>query len=728
MNKSPETSIGWPFIAALVGFWAWFHYRVLFGGNTFVLEDSSRFFFPLWKWGSEVWGKGWVPLWNADAGFGTPYLADPQMAAWYPPVYFFYRVFSPVTAFNLLICGHHLFGLLGFYYFARKKGFSNWAAFTGSFIFGFSFNTVSLTWASPMLFTYAWIPWIFTAVNRLKNNEKSSFLFLSFALAMQLAAGYPLFFYLTILTLLVEAVFEIKGLRIRAVALGFGAVFIAFLYNAAWLIPFREFISFSNLSERTAFSESLGWGDLASWLNPFFKGHPLYSHPEAPFSVTVYFAGLPLLVLMIWGIVSRKVKPASVLIFLVILVLSLGETAFLGGLLKGPVPGYSLLVRSGYWIPFVIWVALEVFLEAVAGLKAFEEKNPTPAIGFWMVSAFLVYGWALAVGVPWDLGSFWISFCFLLAVGLPRHLTPGFRQAFLALAIIFSLWPMAWNINFTMDRSYYEDKPPILLRMTLPGRLYQSSESVDALKTVSGKSVGDAYEKLKQSLLPNSPLGWGRDEVSFVNSLCMDSFLKWYLWTDHTDVRTAHKLLDFLNVRYRIGYLPFAHPELSESPEDPASLFENKTLLPKWFSTEKALPVPEGLDVGQYVLDPSFDLGKECFIADPSGTGDYQHRLVEETERTACSVHLEAPGKGRGLLVSSETDYPGWRAKVHGKDKPVELVNQAFRGIILSEGEDQVSLDYIPSSFRLGCFISLCVCGIWFGAILRILTGIEKHF
>ncbi|HTC22088.1 MAG TPA: hypothetical protein VK859_14625, partial [bacterium] len=478
MIKSREISIGWPFIAALVGFWAWFHHRVLFGGDTFVLEDSSRFFFPLWKWGSGVWGKGWVPLWNPDAGFGTPYLADPQMAAWYPPVYFFYKVFNPVTAFNLLICGHHLFALLGFYYFAKKRGFFNWVAFNGSLIFGFSFNSVSLTWASPMLFTYAWIPWIFAAAYSLNKRRWRGFLFLSFVLAMQLAAGYPVFFYLTILTLLVTALFEVKRLEIWDVAAGLGAAVIAFLYNAAWLLPFREFIPFSNLGQRTSFCESLVWGDLASWLNPFLKGHPLYSHPEAPFSVTVYFAGLPLLVVVIWGLVTRKVKPAAVFIFGVILVLSLGKTAFLGGFLRFLVPGYSLLVRSGYWIPFAIWAALRVFLEVVEGLNPLEEKKSVLSAGFWIVSSLLVYGTALAEGVPWDLWTLWISFCFVVLVGFPRPLSPAIRQICLAFAILFSLWPVVQNINFTMDRSYYEDRPLILSRMTSAGRLYQSSESV----------------------------------------------------------------------------------------------------------------------------------------------------------------------------------------------------------------------------------------------------------
>jgi hypothetical protein len=719
-NRSDFLPLAFLFMA-----WAWFHHPVLFGGNSFVLEDSSRFFFPLWKWGSEVWAKGWIPLWNPDAGFGTPYLADPQMAAWYPPVYLFYRVFNPVTAFNLLIAGHHLFALLGFYRFARKKGFSPWAALNGGILFGFSFNAISLTWACPMLFTYAWIPWIFMAANGVNNRRPGWFLFLSFTLAMQLAAGYPIFFYLTLLTLLLETVFDKKEGKNwkRNVSMGMGAIAIALLYNAAWLVPFREFIPFSNLAQRASYSESLGWSDLASWLNPFLKGHPLYSHPETPFSVTVYFVGLPLLVLLIWGISTRKVKFAPVFVFLAILVLSLGETAFLGGWLKTLMPGYSLLVRSGYWIPFVIWAALGVFLEAVTKLDSTDETNPKAKVGLWPLPVILVYGAALAAGVPWDLGSFWISLAFLLAVGLSRPFSPELRPIFLALAILFSLWPMAQSMNFTMDRSYYEDRPAILSQTTLPGRLYQSSLWVDSLKTISGDSVSDAYEKLKQAVPPNAPLGWDKEEVSYANSLFLKSFLKWYLWTDHTDEKTAGKLLDFLNVRYGIGPRPSSHSEFLKSVGNLVPLFENATMLPKWFSVTQALPLTEGQNTDQEILNPSFDLGEKCFVADEAEAGVYHHRIVEELDRVACRVHLKASGKGKGFLVSSETAYPGWRAQVNGVEKPVQLVNQAFRGIVLADGEEDVQINYAPTSFRLGCFLSLCICGLWFGAILRMLRG-----
>src|ERR1017187_10842971 len=76
-----------------------FYHQVIFGNSIFVFVDASRFFYPMWKWGAEVLKKGFIPLWNPDAQFGTPYFADPQMAYAYLPVPFLYSFLSPTNAF-----------------------------------------------------------------------------------------------------------------------------------------------------------------------------------------------------------------------------------------------------------------------------------------------------------------------------------------------------------------------------------------------------------------------------------------------------------------------------------------------------------------------------------------------------------------------------------------------------------------------------------------------------
>src|SRR5258708_3059939 len=88
-----------------------FYHQVVFGNSIFVFVDASRFFYPMWKWGAGVLSQGFIPLWNPDAQFGTPYFADPQMAYAYPPIPLLYSVLSPIDAFAALIILHHLWAL-----------------------------------------------------------------------------------------------------------------------------------------------------------------------------------------------------------------------------------------------------------------------------------------------------------------------------------------------------------------------------------------------------------------------------------------------------------------------------------------------------------------------------------------------------------------------------------------------------------------------------------------
>lgn len=705
--------------------WALFYFRVLFQGQTFILEDSSRFFFPLWKWGAAVWGKGWVPLWNPDAGFGTPYLADPQTAAWYPPLFLLYRFFQPVTAFNLLITGHHLWALFGFYLFARRRGFSPWIALAGSLTFGFTFNAISLSWATPMLLAFSWSPWVFTAAQGLEKGQRGSFFPLSIALAFQLAAGYPLFFYLTLMVLFIDWVLRTIGNRSLGfrkpgveIGLGLGAALLALAFNAAWLLPFKEFAPLSNLGLRAGFSEALHWDDLATWFNPFFKGHPLHSHPETPYSVTVYFAGLPVLAAFFWGLWRGKFSKNSFCLFFVLLVLSLGETVYVGGWLKTFWPGYQLVVRSGYWIPFVVWALARLFLEAMQSFSETEGKS----MAQWSITTTAVFLSGIALGVPLDLWTFWLAFLFTLLSGLGTFFGLKTRQAFLILALLFSLGPVDQSINFTLGRSYYEQPPEILAQLNQPGRIYHTPSAVDGLATVSGNGVADVYGKLKESVAPNWPLVFGLEEAAYSNTIFLKSLLPWYYAPEGET--GSRGILNYLRCRYVMGQLTsLKEVGAGEKTAGGLPLWENPSCGAGWYSVRNA--GPEGDWAGDLVKMkvPGFDFSKDALASDPQLEGTYQARQVSQKSFSPNQKTIEALGGGRALLVSSDTDYPGWRVQINGAWKKVAEVNHGFQGIVLENGEEKASLTYWPTTFRLGCFLSLLVCGFWaalfFNAIVK---------
>lgn len=726
MPSTKEESFLFPLLV-LVGLWVVFHSRVLFCGHAEVLLDSSRFFYPLWKWGAGVWKQGLIPLWNPDAAFGTPYLADPQMACWYPPLVFLYFLFPPTTAFTLLILGHHLWALTGFFLFARNRGFSPWTAVGGGLVFGFSFNAVSLVWITSMFFTFSWIPWVFLASDRLWEGKRGSFLLFLNALAMQMAAGYPLLAYLTGLTLgmdwFLRALTGRKEAQRARLALkagwGFLAVGLAVLYNAAWLVPLMEMIPLSNLTQRVTMTQGMDWSNLATWLNPFSKGHPLFSHPDTPFSYIVYFAGLPTMVIVLWGAVRGKVQRSSLFLFGTVLLLSLGEKAWVGGWLKHILPGYVFVVRSGYWMPLMMFATAVIFMEAfqVFSTSPIEKITPPLERVIWIILAAITYFSALVLGVPLELPSFWVSFLLIFLAGwLPSEFASGNgRRILILLSLLFSLGPVDRGIHFTMKRSYY-DPPEVVRKLSQGGRIYQPSSFVDALGTISGNGIAEAYEGQKGDLAPNLPLGYGREEVSYVNTLCLASFLKWYLWEGNDPPREA---LDYLNVRYFVGTHYFIHSKRISGDGNGIQVLENLEVVPKWFSVHRASPSSGTGNISSLAGELTNDFKGKCIILNPSQSGNYSLREVRETFRNPSQIKLEAYGKGKALLVSSETAYPGWAAEINGRWRPLEDVNGGFRGLVLQDGEEKAAVVFRPNSFRFGFFFSLLVCGLWTAMLLN---------
>ena len=700
----------------LLSLWGCLHWRVLFQGQTFILGDASSVFYPLWKWGSETLGKGLFPLWCPEVAMGTPYEADPTNAAWYPFKMLPYLLFDPTTAFNAMLLGHSLWILAGFWFLARQRGFSTWGAFGGSLILGFSSNSLLLFWSPAMALAFSWTPWVLASFDRFWKGEREGWLFFCTAIALQWSAGYPLIGYLSVFllgldllarTTLKPGFFPLRKSFLFLAALGFAA-----LFNAAWILPLAEYAPLSSLSLRGQMASAVAWGDWATWLNPFFLGHPLHT-PRPDFPFRVYFMGLPTLVLFLHGLLTRRISRRSGWLWAAVAVFSLGETAGLGGWLKSIAPGYHWVVRSGYWMPFVVLMTALACLEALESFRNEKETRRADVLG--MGLALGTYLAALAVGVPGVLLSFWLSLGLLLAFFYGGfHSTT--RTAFLCGSLFFSLGPVDQALHFTMDRSFYDSPPPLARLLTKPGRLYQAPDWVDAHLATSGNGVADACLRVKNSLPPNWPLAFGVWQAGYENTLFLKSFLDWYALPQRTKPQTSLKILDFLGARYVMGV-----PEPPGAGKVGTETWENPEALPFWFSVQKA----EGWN--SWNPDNSkFDFGAESLVGDPELEGTYLTRKVSEEFRTPNEIRISARGHGRALLVSSEMAYPGWQAKVGGAFRPLETVNGCFRGLVLNEDETEAEVVYRPVTFRLGCFLSFLACGLWAAMATRKLLSRER--
>ncbi len=704
-----------------------FYWKVIFGNSIFVFVDASRFFYPLWKWGGEVLKQGWIPLWNPDAQFGTPYFADPQMAYAYPPVPFFYLLFSPLAAFAALTILHHFWALFGFWVFARHQGFSAKASFLGSFVFGFSLHVVCSSWTPVALMTISWIPWIFFAVEKVYRGEKNGFLFLSIAWAMQFAAGYPVLTYLTTLAVFMELVWKIfrqtpnrTGWLWNRMGVLIGSGAVALAYNMVWGLPFAELFKLSNYEKGASRFQDLDWLDFGTFLSPFDQGHPLLPGYHGPhYWVSTYFVGLPTLCLLLWGALRLAYRKTPWSLLPLLLALSLGVLGF-SPFLRVFFPGYSLVIHSGYWLALIVfwmaWLAmesLEVFLDETLSVRNSLLWGGLVAVVF--LASFLVSD---STHAPFSALTFGGSLALAASAFLSRH--PWFRWGFLALALALSLGTAASSINILLDKSYYEIPPSTLGLLAKPGRIFFTPPLLKEAVILQGDNMEEAYDAAKEKMYPNWPLAFGREEVPIYNTLTLKDSFAWTFDAFRYSRHHSRKVLDYLGIRYVFGKNNFSDFKKISPSGNMVDISENPSPMPEWFSAQEAVGGGASLGADFLMADKSgMDYAKTCIVNDPALAGRYAKRKVESQSQGPDHFWITAEGNGKAMVASSETAYPGWRAEVNGKDREVETINHSFRGVVLNDGETQANFAFEPVTFRLGLFCSLVVCGLWLGIRLK---------
>jgi uncharacterized membrane protein YfhO len=81
-------------------------------------------------------------------------------------------------------------------------------------------------------------------------------------------------------------------------------------------------------------------------------------------------------------------------------------------------------------------------------------------------------------------------------------------------------------------------------------------------------------------------------------------------------------------------------------------------------------------------------------------------------------VEVEAEMAVPGILVLSDTYYPGWEVTVDGLPAPLLRVNHALRGVYLPAGTHRVVLRFIPTSFWIGLALTGTATTLGLGFLL----------
>jgi hypothetical protein len=177
----------------------------------------------------------------------------------------------------------------------------------------------------------------------------------------------------------------------------------------------------------------------------------------------------------------------------------------------------------------------------------------------------------------------------------------------------------------------------------------------------------------------------------------------------------SQRVQDILGIRYYLGKAA-AHPDQPEVFRGQAgvNIYENTNAFPRAWSvhqSRKVLRPQQGYDL---LADSGFDASNEVFLVAEvpphlvSCTGDEVWMRRHEPNY----VRIDAQMQCRGMVILTDTWFPGWHATVDGKSVKIERAYGFVRGVLVEPGNHTIEMRYRPLSVYLGAALSLLAAAI----------------
>jgi hypothetical protein len=297
-----------------------------------------------------------------------------------------------------------------------------------------------------------------------------------------------------------------------------------------------------------------------------------------------------------------------------------------------------------------------------------------------------------------------------------------FRALLLSLAFADPLWHFG-NFNPPIPTAHVFPDTPLV-------RFLKADPSLFRVSSGTGARVMTAETKLPYRLFDIDTfdvLNVRRHAKlqETVNERALDGF-KTLRSFDFRDPARHRGLISLMNVKYLL--LPGAHLAPSNPFHDlpgfrlvydrEARVYENLDVMPRVFLSDRATHVSAEQALAA-VTARGFNPRGTVLLEDPAsprlptspgGTAGPARVTALSANRVVVQAHPSRPS----YLVLSDTNYPGWRARVDGRPTPIYQANYLFRAVYLAPGEHEIEFTFMPTSYRLalaGTLASMALVG-----------------
>jgi hypothetical protein len=705
----------------LVGLWTLFFWRFVAPAGdrlSYAPGDFSQQFglFRDIAYHSLIAGR--LPLWAECLDSGYPFYADPQAQLFYPPLWLIYGWLRlqgwgnfPLGALTAEAALHYLLASLLTFWFLRSLQLRRAAALLGALVYAYGgYLTGWPPLQTAVLEVSALLPLtLLCAGSFARTRRPRALVFAALALALAYLAGHPqTFFYLAVFTAAYFA-FEARragwqlgqfaggGLALGALAGGLTAV---------QLLPTLQFIA-SSTRTAVSFAEAghgLPFGDV---LQLFVVGvvstwQPLYVG-ILPLGLAVYALARRQAQVRFWAAVALGA-----------LVLSYGTRAVAYDVLYWTVPGYSLFRDQERFA-----IAVSFALAVLAAYGADSLFGPLTVGGRRALRRLLVAAGALAV----------LALLLLAAATYAAKLSPAFSGQKLTEAAGLLLL----NAGLAAAALAVRQRVPPLRRWA--PALVLGVAALDLFAAGRPLNVVPAYDPYPYNPLLDAiyqQTGFFRvqDDAQLPGHAgcaygyrAIESVTPYRVATYARFMSQAPELVRWqvLGVEYVVSwraqiYTDAAHTQASDvvatgavpDAKGNVTTVHRLGLQPqRAFLAHRVLVATTDDAVYDPLAAPDFSPTSTVVLlagAVTGAAGDLDQ--VQVVQDGSGLLALDTSSQGAGVLVASESYYPGWQVSVDGQPAPLLRADGALLAVSVPAGQHQVRFAFQPRVLAWGAGLS----------------------
>jgi len=708
--------------------------------------------------------KGNFPLWLPYTFLGIPFLPTMQVGCFYPStiLYLFLPqnlAFGYDYALHIFLAGLFMFILMK--NLVRDSLSSLLSALTfmlsGFFLFRIYAGHISI------VNTISWLPLGFLFFKKAIDSRHifSRYTLLTgLVIALMFLLGHPQFFYYSLFLLITYACFQggylvIKEKSFRMATNPFLILILIGIIScgltAIQLFPVIEGLIFSNRiheTEEFIYSGSLNpLSSVSLFIAPHLVKTSIFG-AAGDWESCIYIGFLPLFLSLLAVYIGRKDPCIKffVILSLISLLMAYGNYTPFFSLASYVIPGISL-----FRLPckFVVLIMFSMSILTGFGYKFLRESILERIEGRSRKLVKILVSFLICFSLIILLNGFYYNLYF--KTSLTESLTIPF--------IWFGLSSLVLSIVMLISRPRYI-MPLLVVGLTVSDLWYFGAKFIypeDPANFTDLASEEKVIEASHRSRKTPDKL-FRIEDFHGDNKLIYYNMFRTYgydpfLIDDYLYFRAAiypdNRLLDLLNVKYIISkyieekFIPKGYYEkIAEN------VYRNKEFLARAFWVNKfiirkgrepfynALRHPELNYRDTVILEKvPEELRQDIPPNESIGTPEQpvlisinkreEENNINITHYSTDKIELESNTFSDGLLVLSELYYPGWKALVDGRKRPIYKTDLVLRSIFLPRGKHQIEFIYDPLSFKLGLYVSIFT---WMGLLIWSTFYLWKKF